>query len=91
MSMLMSGLAMGTPRLLTPLNRLWTRFGLVLHAVVTPVVMGLLFYLTVVPIGIVMRLAGKDLLALRYDPGAKSYWIERRPPGPAPDTMPRQF
>jgi hypothetical protein len=79
------------PRALTPLNRLWTRLGLLLHRVTSPVILGLLFYGTVTPMGLLLRLLGKDLLRLRFDPDAASYWIERRPPGPAPDTMPHQF
>lgn len=79
------------PRLLRHLNRLWLRFGLLLHAVVNPVVMGLLFFVTVTPIGMLFRWLGKDPLRLRFDRQADTYWIERRPPGPAPDTMPRQF
>ena len=59
--------------------------------VVNPLVMGLLFYLTVTPTGLLMRLFGKDPLRLRFDPEAKSYWIERQPPGPAPETMRHQF
>ena len=76
---------------LRPLNRIWTRLGLLLHAVVNPVVMGLLFFSTVLPIGLFLRLTGKDLLNLRRDPKAGSYWIERKPPGPQPETMIHQF
>ncbi|MCX7353454.1 MAG: SxtJ family membrane protein [Alphaproteobacteria bacterium] len=79
------------PKALTPLNWLWTRFGLLLHHVMNPLIMGLLFFLTVTPVGLVMRLAGKDPLRLKIDRGAKSYWIQRDPPGPEPDTMRRQF
>ncbi len=79
------------PAFLTPLNRLWTRIGVLLHAVVNPMVMGILFYFMITPTGYVMRLLGKDHLNLRWDPAAKSYWIERRPPGPAPKTMKNQF
>ena len=79
------------PALLAPLNRLWTKLGLLLHHVVNPLIMGLLFFLTVTPIALVMRVLGKDPLNLRLDPRAKSYWIERDPPGPAPDTMTNQF
>ena len=79
------------PGLLTPLNKLWTKFGLIIHRVVNPIVMGLVFYLTITPMGLVMRLFGKDLLNLKLDPNRKSYWIERQPPGPAPDTMKHQF
>ena len=77
--------------MLRPLNIAWTRFGLLLHAVVNPVVMALLFYGTVLPTGLVMRALGRDLLRLRRDPAAESYWIARQPPGPAPDTFKDQF
>lgn len=76
---------------LRPFNQLWTRLGLLLHAVVNPVVMGFLFFGTVLPIGLLLRLTGKDLLNLKRDPGAASYWIERKPPGPKPETMIQQF
>ena len=79
------------PRALRPLNVLWFRFGMLLHKVVTPVVMGLLFYATVTPTAMLMRLCRKDPLRLRFDRSAKSYWIERVPPGPAPETMRHQF
>jgi hypothetical protein len=79
------------PRLLAPLNRVWTKLGLVLHRIVNPVVMGILFYLVVTPTGLMMRLLGKDLLRLRFEPNEKSYWIERQPPGPAPESMKQQF
>jgi hypothetical protein len=86
-----AALAMLWPRALAPLNYLWFKFGLLLHAVVNPVVMALLFFTTVTPIALIMRAAGKDPLRLKLDPDAPTYWISRDPPGPAPDTMPRQF
>jgi hypothetical protein len=76
---------------LRPLNRLWLRFGLLLHAIISPAVMALLFFGTVLPIGLLMRLLGKDLLGLKRDPAAGTYWIQRKPPGPAPETMIHQF
>ncbi|MDP3077459.1 hypothetical protein [Bradyrhizobium sp.] len=79
------------PAMLNPLNRLWLKFGLLLHSVVNPVVMALLFYGTVLPTGLIMRALGKDLLRLKRQPEAESYWIVRAPPGPAPDTMKDQF
>lgn len=84
-------LALGAPRLLGPLNRCWMQLGMILHAFVTPVVMALLFYLTVTPVGLVMRLCGKDFVRLRIDRRAASYWIERRPPNSPPETMRQQF
>jgi hypothetical protein len=85
------GLGALFPAPLRPLNRLWFRLGLLLHRVVTPVVMGLVFYCSVLPIGLVLRVMGKDLLRLRRDEAAQSYWIVRDPPGPARGTMKNQF
>ena len=79
------------PAALAPLNRVWLYVGLLLQRVVSPVVLGILFFLTVTPIGLLMRLTGKNPLHLGFDREAQSYWIDRHPPGPAPDTMPRQF
>ena len=83
--------ALVRPAVLNPLNRIWLKFGLLLHRIVNPVIMALLFYGTVLPTGLVMRVMGKDLLRLKREPDAASYWIVRAPPGPAPDTMKDQF
>jgi hypothetical protein len=77
--------------ILTPLNRAWTKLGLLMGKIVAPVVLGLLFFLSIVPIGLIMRARGKDLLRLKFDRSARSYWIERNPPGPPPETMRKQF
>lgn len=69
-----------TPRLLSVPNRLWFKFGTKLGAVVAPVVMALVFFVTVVPIGIVMRLIGKDLLQRKIVKTADTYWTERQEP-----------
>ncbi len=79
------------PPVLKPFNWLWFRFGLLLHKIVGPLVMGLVFYLAVLPTGLVMRALGKDLLRLKRYPNADSYWIVRQPPGPAPESMKDQF
>ncbi len=79
------------PKILRPLNRVWYLFGLALHKVVSPLVMGLLFFLTVTPMALILRGLGKDPLHRKFDPDATSYWIERSPPGPAPETMRQQF
>ena len=84
-------LALLRPELLTPLNRLWLAFGLLLHKLVNPVLMGLIFFTTVAPMGCAMRLLGKDPLGLRLAKERDSYWIARDPPGPKPDTMRNQF
>lgn len=79
------------PRLLGPLNMLWTRFGLLLHRIVSPIVLGIMFFVVVTPIGLLMRSLGKDLLRLRMEREAPTYWLERKPPGPKPDTLSNQF
>lgn len=84
-------LAYAAPKVLRPLNVVWFKIGMVLHHVVTPVVMGLLFFVVVTPVGALMRLTGKDPMRLKRDPAARSYWIVREPPGPAPDSMKNQF
>jgi hypothetical protein len=78
-------------RPLAPLNLLWTKFGLLLHAIVSPIMLAAIFYVSVVPIGLILRAFGKDLLRLKRHPDAASYWIERLPPGPDPITMKNQF
>lgn len=83
--------ALFRPGLLAPLNRLWARFGLLLHRITNPVIMGLVFFLTVTPTALVLKAMGKDPLRRKFDPAAESYWIDREPPGPPPDTMKNQF
>jgi len=79
------------PALLKPLNLVWFKFGLLLHKIMTPLIMGLLFFLTVTPIGLLMRATGKDPMRLKRHPATNSYWITRDPPGPAPASMKNQF
>ena len=79
------------PVLLAPLNKLWTRFGLLLSKVVSPIVLGLLYFVAVVPTGLIMRMRGHDLLRLKLDPDEESYWIKRDPPGPPPGSLSNQF
>lgn len=79
------------PGMLARANQLWMRFGALLHVIVSPVALAVVFYLTVVPIGLLMRLSGKDPLRLKPDPAARSYWIPRQPPGPDPKSLTNQF
>ena len=64
---------------LTPLNNLWFKFGIILGKIVSPLVMGVIFFFVVTPIGLLMRFFGKDLLNLKYSLN-KSYWIEKNGP-----------
>ena len=79
------------PTLLGPPNRLWQRFGRLLRSVTNPIVMAILFFSTVVPFGLIMRLLKRDVLGLKWERGSATYWIPRNPPGPRPDSMKDQF
>ena len=73
-------IAYRVPKLLAHPNRLWFRFGMALGGVIAPIVMGVIYFAIVYPIGLVMRLAGKDLLLQKMNPDAQSYWIDRKQP-----------
>tara|TARA_B100000242_G_scaffold127949_1_gene90293 strand:- start:34 stop:417 length:384 start_codon:yes stop_codon:yes gene_type:complete len=66
-------------RILTPLNKLWFKFGIFLGKIVSPIIMGIIFFFVVTPIGVLMRFFGKDVLNLKYN-NKKSYWIEKTGP-----------
>jgi len=94
-SLIVSGMVavitMAAPALLTIPNRLWLRFGLLLHSIVSPVVLAIMFYVVVTPMGVLMRAFGKDSLRLSRSGSVQSYWIRRDPPGPKPESMSNQF
>ena len=63
-------------KLLTPLQRMWFKFGIFLGAIVSPIVMGMIYFLVVTPIGIFMRFLGKDLLKTSKVKNVSTYWIK---------------
>ena len=79
------------PRLLQPLNWVWFKLGLLLHHVVNPVIMAAMFYGAMLPMAVLLRWLGKDLLRLKREPDSTSYWIPREPPAPTPGSMSKQF
>ena len=83
--------AIGRPRWLSPLNRAWFRFGMLLHRIASPVILTAIYYLAVTPTGLLLRLARKDVLNLKRDAEVDSYWIERDPPGPSPESLERPY
>lgn len=91
LALILLAIAVVRPALLAPLNRVWTAFGSVLHRITNPLIMGLIFLGAVTPTALIMRTLGKDPLRRRFDRNAKSYWIDREPPGPEPASMKRQF
>ena len=77
--------------ILKPLNQLWFRLGMLLHRIVNPVVLGIMFLVFITPIALALRLLGKKLIPLAFESNTASYWINRDPPGPAPDSLRNQF
>ena len=74
-------------QILTPLNKLWFKFGIFLGKIISPLIMGIIFFLVVTPIGLLMRLLGKDILSLKYSKN-QSYWIDNKSPK---NKMKKQF
>ena len=79
------------PRALKPLNKIWFRLGLLLGNIVAPLVMAILFFLIITPIGLIMRVVGKDLLKLKANKSINSYWIKRDSKEEANSSMKNQF
>lgn len=79
------------PSSLASLNRLWGKFGLFLHGIVNLFILAILFYFIITPIGLIMRLMGKDPLCLGFDHQQPSYWTQRIPSGPDAESFKNQF
>ena len=67
-------------KILTPLNKVWFKFGIILGKIISPIIMGIIFFLVVTPIGLIMKTLGKDLLKLKYNKKDSTYWIEKNGP-----------
>ena len=78
------------PQLLTPLNRLWYSLGMLLGKVISPIVLGAMFFVLITPIAIITRLFGRDELKIKKS-FVQSYWVDRLPPGPPSDSFKNQF
>jgi hypothetical protein len=88
---LLLAISLTRPEILQPLNALWARLGMLLQSVVSPIVIGLLFFAVVTPLAVLMRWLKRDPLRLHWDSETKSYWLQRVPPGPPPASMKDQF
>lgn len=91
LSGLILALTVAKPEWLGPANRAWMTLAEWLHRAVSPIVLGLIFYGIFTPIGWGMRRAGRDAMKRRFEPAARTYWVERNPPGPDPAGLPNQF
>jgi hypothetical protein len=79
------------PKVLRPLNWLWFQLGLLLGKIVSPLVLGAIFFLMLTPVSLVTRLFGRDELRLKRKASQTSYWLDRAPPGPEPESFKNQF
>jgi len=86
-----AGLTLWRPRSLQLANRAWLSLGLLMYRVVNPVIMAILFFGVILPIGLVMRLFGKDFLNLARDTSSPTYWLPRSDPRPPAESMRQQF
>ncbi|MBF0165442.1 MAG: hypothetical protein HQM01_13250 [Magnetococcales bacterium] len=89
-SLAFAALTLLAPDRLLPLNRAWVKFGLLLGKIVNPLVMALLFFGLFTPLGLLLRLFGRDVLRLKWG-GAESCWIERQPDSLPPDSFKFQY
>ena len=91
LSALTLAVTLAKPDWLAPANRAWMKLAELLNRVVSPIVLGVIFFGIFTPTAWVMRLAGRDAMKRRFDPATRTYWIERAPPGPDPAGLPNQF
>lgn len=83
--------AIFVPSILAPLNRLWAKFGQIMHTIINPILMGLIFFLTVLPTGLILKLLGKDPMRRKFDSEASSYWISREKNNVNKESFDNQF
>ena len=90
-SVILFVVTLARPSILSPLNRVWFKFGLLLGQVVNPLILGVVFFLVISPMAVIRRLLGKDSLHLKSKSNLESYWIDRSPAGPKFGSMTKQF
>jgi len=90
-SVVFAVVTLAAPRILRPLNLIWLKFGLLLHKIVNPVIMGILFFGIFTPMGVVMRMFGVDFLHTKRKPATASYWIAKSDDNIPDSSMKNQF
>ena len=83
--------AITVPVILKPLNIVWAYVGLVLNMIVSPVIMGVIYFGVFTPVSLFFKMTKRDSLHRKFDKSRSSYWIDRTPPGPDGASLPRQF
>ena len=67
-------------KFLNPLNKLWYKFGIFLGSIISPIIMGIVFFIVVTPVSLILRLLGKDVLSLKKNNKKRTYWIDKSDP-----------
>jgi hypothetical protein len=88
---LLAAITLTRAQWLAPLKHAWMKFGELLNMIVSPIVMGVIFFAVFTPVALVMRVLGRDAMARAYEPAAPTYWKRREPPGPADDSFKNLF
>jgi hypothetical protein len=89
-SILCAAITIIIPKWLAPLNRVWFEFGILLGKIISPLILGIIFFIIITPTALICRLFGRDELRLKRTT-ANTYWLDRKPPGPAGDSFNNQF
>ena len=91
LALLLLVLTLWSPATLTPFTRAWLKLSEILHRVVSPITLGVLYFGMITPVAVAFKLARRDAMARRFEAAAQTYWVERDPPGPDIASLPRQF
>jgi len=86
-----AGLTLWRPQSLNQANRAWLKLGLLMYRVVNPLILAILFFGVMLPVGFTMRMFGKDFLKLGRDGSSPTYWLPRSDPRPPSESMRQQF
>ena len=84
-------LAVFLPHFLTPLNRIWMKLGSMIHVLIKPIILGVIFFLIISPVALMMRVMGRDPMLRRFQSEMSSYWINRTPSDSGVDDLKQQF
>jgi len=90
-SILVGIVSIVAPKLLMPFNKAWMKLGELMSNVVSPLVLGIIFFVLITPVALATRLFGRDELRLKENASLNSFWINRAPPGPTGESFKNQF
>lgn len=90
LSVLFTAVTIISPQLLSPINRLWYDIGMILGRIISPIVLGTIFFAMITPISLILRIFGRDELKMKKR-SLDTYWVDRSPSGPSSDSFKNQY